>query len=90
MNRGGKLGGTINLPEGDDKFNISDLKNCISVKRGGRTENVHFVAYRAEPGKSDRASEKQNCSDYSFLNVWPQPAIKAKVFQDSMDLFLNH
>lgn len=44
-------------------------------------QNVNFVTHRAEPGKADRASEKQSCSDYSFLCGWPQPAIKERCFE---------
>jgi len=47
-----------------------------------------FFTRIEEPRKSDKASKEKSCSDYSFLCCWPHPAIKVKVFQDSMNLLL--
>lgn len=44
--------------------------------------------YTQSRAREVRATEKKSCSDYSFLCGWPQPAIKVKVFQDSMDSLL--
>lgn len=48
------------------------------------------ILLHTEQSQGGQTSEKQSCSDYSILCAWPQPAIKVKVFQDSMDLLLDH
>lgn len=48
------------------------------------------ILLHTEQSQGGQTSEKPSCSDYSILCAWPQPAIKVKVFQDSMDLLLDH